>query len=246
MCSVSWARDGGHLVVVMNRDERRDRAPAHPPRRWPGAAGGFTAPVDGDAGGTWIAARDSGVVLALLNHQSPAAAGSGVGRRPGLVSRGRLVTALAAEAGVPDGRRLRAAGLDAYAPFRLFVVGPRVPPRVFTWDGVVLRGRRLHPRVGFLTSSSWNPGAVVPARQNRFRLFRRGRPTPTRAELLAFHARADDPRGTAWAICMSRDDARTVSRTDVEVRQGRVRMRYRPEGPSEGRLRRPVSRPGAA
>ena len=70
MCSLSWVRRRDALIVVMNRDERRDRAPARPPRRWRGADGGFTAPVDGDAGGTWIAAKDSGVVLALLNHQA--------------------------------------------------------------------------------------------------------------------------------------------------------------------------------
>ena len=71
MCSVSWSRARGGLIVVMNRDERRDRAAACRPRRWPGdgESGGFTAPVDGDAGGTWIAVRETGVVLALLNHQ---------------------------------------------------------------------------------------------------------------------------------------------------------------------------------
>ena len=34
-------------MVVMNRDERRDRTPARPPRRWRSASEAFTAPVDG-------------------------------------------------------------------------------------------------------------------------------------------------------------------------------------------------------
>ena len=228
MCSVSWVRRRDSLLVVMNRDERRDRAPARPPRRWRGAGGGFTAPVDGDAGGTWIAARDSGVVLALLNHQAPddsgVAGAAGAGR---LISRGVLVTTLAAEAAPPDAARLRAAGLASYAPFRLFVAGPRVPPRVFTWNGATLSTRRLDPRLGFLTSSSWNARAVVPARHARFRAFARAHPRPTRADLLGFHAQADDPRGTPWAIRMSRDDARTVSVTVVEVTAAGVAMRYR-------------------
>jgi uncharacterized protein with NRDE domain len=227
MCSLSWVRRRDALIVVMNRDERRDRAPARPPRRWRGADGGFTAPVDGDAGGTWIAAKDSGVVLALLNHQ--AADDSGVvgaagGRR---ISRGVLVTTLAAEAAAPDAARLRAAGLASYAPFRLFVAGPRVPPRVFTWNGATLSTRRLDPGLGFLTSSSWNPRAVIPARHARFRAFARTHPRPTRADLLEFHAQADDPRGTPWAICMARDDARTVSTTAVDVGPSGVAMRYR-------------------
>jgi hypothetical protein len=228
MCSLSWTRRRNALIVVMNRDERRDRAPARPPRRWRGADGGFTAPVDGDAGGTWIAARDSGVVLALLNHQAPddsgVAGAAGAGR---LISRGVLVTTLAAEAAPPDAARLRAAGLASYAPFRLFVAGPRVPPCVFTWNGATLSTRRLDPRLGFLTSSSWNARAVVPARHARFRAFARAHPRPTRADLLGFHAQADDPRGTPWAICMSRDDARTVSMTVVEVTAAGVAMRYR-------------------
>jgi hypothetical protein len=226
MCSVSWVRRRGSLIVVMNRDERRDRAPARPPRRWPGAGGGFTAPVDGDAGGTWIAARDSGVVLALLNHQGSDDSGVVGGRGP-RISRGLLVTTLAVESSPPGVARLRAAGLASFAPFRLFVAGPRVTPRVFTWNGARLSMRRLDPRVGFLTSSSWNPRAVIPARHARFRAFRREHPRPTRADLVAFHTRASDPRGTPWAICMSRDDARTVSRTVVEVTPAGVTMRYR-------------------
>jgi transport and Golgi organization protein 2 len=227
MCSVSWVRRRGALIVVMNRDERRDRAPARPPRRWRGEDGGFTAPVDGDAGGTWIAAKDSGVVLALLNHQAPAdsrVGAAGAGRR---ISRGLLVTTLAADAAPPDAARLRAAGLASYAPFRLFVAGPRVPPCVFTWNGVILSTRRLDPRLGFLTSSSWNARAVVPARQARFRAFARAHPRPSRRDLLGFHAQADDPRGTPWAVCMSRDDAGTVSVTVVEVTAAGVAMRYR-------------------
>jgi hypothetical protein len=245
MCSVSWSRGGGRLIIVMNRDERRDRAPARRPRRWSGAGGagrgGFTAPVDGEAGGTWIAARDSGVVLALLNHQPvsrsrhgaragmrrPGSSRSGPPLPPARVSRGLLVTTLAAERRNPDAARLRSAGLASFAPFRLFVAGPSTPPRVFTWDGATLTSRRLHPRRGFLTSSSWNPRAVIAARQAAFRAFARRHRQPTRADLLAFHASADDPRGTPWAICMSREDACTVSTTVVDVDPSGVSMRYR-------------------
>ena len=245
MCSVSWVRRRDSLLVVMNRDERRDRAPARPPRRWRGNGEAFTAPVDGDAGGTWIAAKDSGVVLALLNHYAPvgsrvvqAAEHSGVVELDGAadlgvvgaaprISRGLLVTTLAADTLPPDVARLRSAGLSSFAPFRLFVAGLRVAPRVFTWDGAGLSARRLDPRLGFLTSSSWNARAVIPARHARFRAFARAHPRPARADLVAFHAAASDPRGTPWAVCMSRDDARTVSLTVVEVTTSGATMRYR-------------------
>jgi hypothetical protein len=186
----------------------------------------FTAPLDPEGGGTWIAVRDSGVVIALLNHHParPIAASAGTAQP----SRGRLVAMLAGEAGVPDARRLRAAGLQEFAPFRLFVAGPRTPPRVFTWDGSRLSHRRPDPALGFLTSSSWNPRAVIPARRARFRAFaRRHGGRPTGEALARFHRDADDPRGGAWAIRMTRDDARTVSTTVIEAGPSGVSMRYR-------------------
>lgn len=227
MCSLSWKRDPTGIVVVMNRDERRDRATARPPRRWRGGDVGFTAPLDPDGGGSWIAVRDSGLVIALLNHHPPPA-GSEASVAADRPSRGRLITTLAGERAIPDARRLRAAGLAAYAPFRLFVAGPATPPRVFTWDGMGLRVRRLDPRLGFLTSSSWNARAVLPVRHARFRAFaRRHAGRPPRAAIVAFHDEADDPRGTPWAICMARDDARTVSTTVVDTGRTGVSMRYR-------------------
>jgi uncharacterized protein with NRDE domain len=225
MCSVSWLRGHGTLLVVMNRDERRDRAVAREPRAWPGRNGGFTAPEDGDAGGTWIAARRSGVVLALLNHHAPR--GAAVAAPPNRLSRGLLVTTLAAEDAVPDATRLRAAGLTAFAPFRLFVASVADAPRVFTWNGVRLISQDLARGAGFLTSSSWNPRAVIAARQASFRACLRAHPRPAGAELIAFHDRSDHPRGSPWAICMARDDARTVSTTVVEVTPGGVTMTYR-------------------
>jgi uncharacterized protein with NRDE domain len=239
MCSVSWARSRGRVVVVMNRDERRDRALARPPRRWPGLAGGFLAPVDVEGGGTWIAVRETGVVIALLNHHDRgdghrddrqradghAAEEDGAGSRR--VSRGLLVTALAADTELPDIARLRAAGLGGFASFRLFVGGVAAAPRVFTWNRASLTSHRLDPRRGFLTSSSWNTRAVVAARHARFRAFTDRHPRPTGADLLAFHADAGHPRGTPWAICMAREDARTVSTTVVEAGPDGVSMRYR-------------------
>jgi hypothetical protein len=190
-----------------------------------GAGGSFTAPEDPDGGGTWIAVRDSGVVLALLNHQP--ARDARVPRPARRVSRGRLVTNLAAEHRLPDVRRLRTEGLAGFAPFRLFVAAPAVTPRVFTWHGVAPAARRLDPRLGLLTSSSWKPRQVIPARQARFRALRAAHGAPARDALIAFHDEASDPRGPAWAICMARDDARTVSTTIVDVSPAGVAMDYR-------------------
>lgn len=68
------------LVVVANRDERLGRA-STPPFAWPG---GFVAPRDDVAGGTWLGINRHGVFVAITNRHGafPDAA---------RVSRGRLV-----------------------------------------------------------------------------------------------------------------------------------------------------------
>jgi hypothetical protein len=159
------------------------------------------------------------------------------------VSRGRLVTALAAGRRRPDGDALRAAGLTTYAPFRLLVIGRTRTPVVYTWNGERLTSRALDARTGFLTSSSWNSRRVIAARQARFRGFLRAHPTPSGADLAALHAETDAARGTPWAISMSRDDARTVSLTIVQVGAAAATMIYRARAhqPPAGRTARATS-----
>ena len=55
---------GSPLLVVANRDEQRGRA-SSPPLRWPG---GFVAPRDEVAGGTWLGLNDAGVFVAITNR----------------------------------------------------------------------------------------------------------------------------------------------------------------------------------
>jgi uncharacterized protein with NRDE domain len=67
MCTLVVAAhvfDGYPLVVVANRDEQLDRA-SSPPFVWPG---GFLAPCDDVAGGTWLGINDKGVVVGITNR----------------------------------------------------------------------------------------------------------------------------------------------------------------------------------
>ena len=67
VCTLSWfdAPDGYHLFF--NRDERRTRRAEIPPAVRCRGSVRFIAPLDGDFGGTWIAANESGLTLCLLN-----------------------------------------------------------------------------------------------------------------------------------------------------------------------------------
>src|SRR4051794_17141205 len=67
MCTLVVAAhvfEGQPLVVVANRDERLDRA-SSPPSIWPG---GFLAPRDDVAGGTWLGVNPSGVFVGITNR----------------------------------------------------------------------------------------------------------------------------------------------------------------------------------
>jgi uncharacterized protein with NRDE domain len=84
MCTLLVAANviSGHpLVVVANRDEQLDR-PSSPPLLWPG---GFLAPRDDQAGGTWLGINAHGVFVGVMNrYLGP--------REPTRRSRGDLVT----------------------------------------------------------------------------------------------------------------------------------------------------------
>jgi uncharacterized protein with NRDE domain len=83
MCTVVVAADllpGFSLVVLANRDEHLDR-PATAPFPW---EGGFLAPKDLTAGGTWLGINRFGVFVAITNR-------SGGSNDPARRTRGALV-----------------------------------------------------------------------------------------------------------------------------------------------------------
>src|SRR3954464_8626826 len=91
MCTVSIVPVPDGCRLVCNRDERRTRAAAHPPRTWPTEVSWATYPRDPVSGGTWIGVNDDGLVIALLNRTATANK-----RRVAAHSRGSIVPALLA------------------------------------------------------------------------------------------------------------------------------------------------------
>jgi len=86
MCTVVILRRPGHpwpLILAANRDELVSRAWSPPGRHWPDRAH-VTAGRDLEAGGTWLALGDDGVVAAILNRRGS------LGPQAGKRSRGEL------------------------------------------------------------------------------------------------------------------------------------------------------------
>lgn len=205
--------------LVFNRDERRARADALPPRRHRYGAVGAIYPVDPEGRGTWIAATSAGLVFALLNEtEAPAPA------LDGLISRGQVIPRLVGATSIDAvEERLRELPLARHRPFRLIVAGET---EILEVVEAGVRSTARHPAsAGFMrTSSSVRPAA---ARLLRSALFARLVPNASPAAQDRFHAHRW-PGAPGASVLMSREDAATVSITTVEAFAQGFRLTYRP------------------
>lgn len=207
------------LRLVTSRDEKHARAAALPPRQNRFGPRAALLPIDPIGGGTWVAVNDAGVVVTLLNLNPE-------GARPvpaDPISRGGVIPALmhhatAAAAAAQAGR------FDAHAmlPFRLLIADDR-SVAVVSADG---RSIRVTPQAVrsdplMLTSSGLGDRVVEGPRRA---LFEADAPcTATAQDRFHRHRWADRPQ---VSVAMHRADARTVSRTVVEVLPEAVTMTY--------------------
>ena len=68
MCTVTFIPQGNNqFILTSNRDEKKGRKPALPPRKFIQQGDGLFYPKDQEAGGTWIAYAVNGFTLCLLN-----------------------------------------------------------------------------------------------------------------------------------------------------------------------------------
>lgn len=237
MCTVTIISGGagqaGGLRVVCNRDESRARPPAMPPK-WRDIEGSPGAraiwPMDLEAGGTWIAAAETGLVLCLLNvnPEPPPRL-----PRSGLESRGLVIPSLI---GLPNPqavvRRLTQTSLKRYAPFRLLAMqssrdGADVAE--LRWDRSALGVAWRSGAAACFVSSGLGDSLAAP-RLDLFEDMVAG-PGPTSERQDEFH-RHQWPDRPEISVLMSRADARTVSITTLQVapsrRDAAITMAYEP------------------
>ena len=172
MCTVSWIHQGSGYQLLCNRDERRTRRPASPPRLLTRHNVRFVAPIDGDFGGTWLAVNEFGLSLVLLNRAPSSAA---------KLSRGLLLMNLIPSPTLSEiAEHITTTDLSDFAAFTLAAFQPSLPAALFHWDGrgltAVLGGDRYVP----LVSSSFDPERVEPERHAEFCRVQRSVRRPTR------------------------------------------------------------------
>jgi hypothetical protein len=120
--------------------------------------------------------------------------------------------------------------MSRYRPFTLAALSTQEPAMLVHWAN----GRKTFDGAGEasmpLTSSSYRSAEVVAARKSLFRRMTDGAGAVTPELLREFHTSHDPARG-AFSVCMHRDDAATVSFSQVKVGDGAVEFSYRPLSP---------------
>jgi len=223
MCTVTLvAPKAGHLRLVFSRDEQRSRAASTPPREVELSGRRAVMPIDPESAGTWIGASDAGLVVCLLNANPPERSLAWAGRR----SRGSIVPSVLAAGSVEGaGEIVRAVRPEEFPPFRMLIISATGCLRassdgaqIDVWPGVD------PSRPFMLTSSGLGDHVVAAPRREAFReLFAGTEDVALAQQQLHQHARAASPE---TSVLMSRADARTVSRTEVDLWPDRVHLRH--------------------
>ncbi|NIM02474.1 MAG: hypothetical protein GTN89_16980 [Acidobacteria bacterium] len=229
---MSWLRDEDGYDLFFNRDEKRSRLRAEPPEVRSIGTTSVLAPRDGEAGGSWIAANEHGVSLALLNGYL----GADVAAAPAAgewTSRGKLVMDLAdcATAG-EAAERLQGHDLTSFRSFHLAAFDPG-SSLLLSWSDGSLECSTDDSFSAPLISSSFNYEEVAESRRSLYREFSEAAGMHPVEAALAYH-RSHRPARGPYSACMHREDARTISFTWVRVDADRVRMRYAPDSPCRG------------
>ncbi|MEM1183815.1 MAG: NRDE family protein [Planctomycetota bacterium] len=220
MCTLSVIAVDSGFRVVHNRDELRSRSEGESPV-WHELPGGLRAiyPTDPDAGGTWIAARNDGVVYAILNV-NPSAPGA-----DRTVSRGRVILDLLSQPADAPLRHPESARMRSYRVVRVRRGSTQI----------LVETHRSFGDASETTASplarpcAWASSGLGDDRvQPRIPLF------SERVGAAASRIAQDDYHRHRWpdrpeiSVLMTRDDARTTAITTIEVDSDGVRMGYEP------------------
>lgn len=231
MCTVTVVRiaragEADRIRLACNRDESPRRAAALPPRIHELGPLRAVYPLDPQSGGTWIGVNQAGLLATLLNRNLPPGASPAAGRAAARRSRGEIVPLLLAAGAIGQARRIaEALPATEFPPFRAVVLNSSELFELRS-DGqaLVLAGQSLAGAPLLFTSSGLGDHVVEPPRRALFdELFAQaGDPIEIQER---FH-RHSWPQRRHLSVCMSRESARTVSSTVIEIGAECALLRY--------------------
>jgi hypothetical protein len=226
MCTVSFITRKNGYALAMNRDEKFTRVAGLPPKLREVDGRAVLCPSE-PGGGTWIALNDAGATLALINWYSVKAR-----VEAGAVSRGDVVNSMSAARGkdavVSALTKLPLARIN---PFRLIGVFPTAS-EIFEWRWDL---KRLDCKRHSWTPRQWiSSGFDEPKAQRirsaTFKLAQKENLVNGPGGLRRLH-RSHAPGCGPFSTCMHRNDAATVSYTEIMLSSGHATMRYRGGAP---------------
>jgi hypothetical protein len=223
MCTVSFFPNSRGFYVAMNRDESLRRPIAALPEVHVNDGRLSVYPSE-PTGGTWIGLNDSGLCLALINWY-------GVPAHPEsqAISRGMVVkTALAARNIDELHSALSLLPLNRLPPFRVIAISFQERwITEFRWDQNVLLSQRKQWKGNHWFSSGLDEST---AQAKRAEVCRQEWKKPDAGGLqwLRELHKSHLPEPGAFSICMHREDAATVSYTEIVIEDRLGVMRYHP------------------
>ncbi len=222
MCTLTFVPTEDGYLVGMNRDELLTRPVALPPKRFQRSGMEMVCPSE-PSGGTWIACNDRGNLLALLNWNASGSPRLGEKR----YTRGLVIPELIGEPDLPAAdSHFHQMNLDAVFPFRL--VGVSRSERTINewrWDGVARRKMEFSWARNHWFSSSLSDSL---AEEERGRACEGAAEEPAAGSngwLRRLH-RSHVPRPGPFSVCVHRQDAATVSYTEVRCGASQISMDY--------------------
>lgn len=231
MCTCSWLHCDGGYDLLFNRDEQWSRKTALLPRLLVRNGARYLAPIDADAGGTWLGVNAFGVSVGLLNRYQDMGGPPIASAQPvePFISRGILVKNLL-DSRSPEEARSRVESLDLarFQPFTLIVIAPAQPALLMEWNSRDLSIDPQADRQMPLSSSSYDTGNALQYRRDLLARLGSGKLTPE--TLRTFHA-SQEPGRAAYGPCMERSDAHTVSFSWIRVRPAEIAFEYLPGAP---------------
>jgi len=199
MCTVTFIPLTNHCYLTSNRDEHSTRGQAATPKKIKTNGFEILFPKDADAGGTWIATKNTGEVIVLLNggfykHQPTP---------PYKKSRGIILLNIFSE--IDALHTLETEDLNNIEPFTLVYFSNQLLTE-FRWDGLIKHFKELNSSMPHIWSSvTLYESDIIKKRETWFYEWLNSNPTPELKEILDFHLNAGEG-DTSIDINMNRND----------------------------------------
>ena len=222
MCTLTFVPAEDGYLVGMNRDELLTRPVALPPRVFERSGIEMVYPRE-PSGGAWIACNSQGNLLALLNWNGSESHNLGEKRR----TRGLVIPHLI---GLPDlsttDSHFQQMNLDGLFSFRLIgVFRSEKVINEWRWDGTAKKFLRLSWARKHWFSSSLSDSLAEKERGRACEAVAGGPAAGSNGWLCRLH-RSHVPGPGSFSVCVHRQDAATVSYTEVRCGATQISMDY--------------------